>query len=404
MKKFIVSSLVEFITTLREMSLNKQSKEPFYFRGESLVHRRPLIASGYRNNQFQSELVKGREDYFREIGHSLDNECKENFMAYSQHHGLPTELLDVTENPLVALYFSCEKDISKNGRIYAIEKDSSTSDPLSSKLYDNENDINSITKQMNIAGKFFQESGGKYIKFQNTLFYKQMCDMFNVAIMMDGANRKSPILNSKLKICKYILKAHTKGITETIIHRPYNIEKNKDNIIELANLLDKYSDVSEKEGLENFYSDFKDLKFVKDLKISPDVNTERPDREWLDQLNSKPLMLLFVMAYEIRDNKFPIFPKIIYRPSIIFDRLKNQQGAFIYQMSTEKAMPLNSSNDSFNINVVANVVQKIDYEYEITIKNKGKILEELDNIGINRKFIYPDPDNIAQYIKEKNRL
>lgn len=78
MKKFIVSSLVEFITTLREMSLNKQSKEPFYFRGESLVHRRPLIASGYRNNQFQSELVKGREDYFREIGHSLDNECKEN--------------------------------------------------------------------------------------------------------------------------------------------------------------------------------------------------------------------------------------------------------------------------------------------------------------------------------------
>ena len=221
MKKFIVSSLVEFITTLREMSLNKQSKEPFYFRGESLVHRRPLIASGYRNNQFQSELVKGREDYFREIGHSLDNECKENFMAYSQHHGLPTELLDVTENPLVALYFSCEKDISKNGRIYAIENDSSTSDPLSSKLYDNENDINSITKQMNIAGKFFQESGGKYIKFQNTLFYKQMCDMFNVAIMMDGANRKSPILNSKLKICKYILKAHTKGITETIIHRPY---------------------------------------------------------------------------------------------------------------------------------------------------------------------------------------
>ncbi len=53
-------------------------------------------------------------------------------------------------------------------------------------------------------------------------------------------------LNSKLKICKYILESHSKGILETIIHQPANIDKNKENIVELMNLLDKYSDVSEK--------------------------------------------------------------------------------------------------------------------------------------------------------------
>lgn len=50
------------------------------------------------------------------------------------------------------------------------------------------------------------------------------------------------------------------------------------------------------------------------------------------------------------------------------------------------------------------MVQKIDYEYEIIISNKKQILRELDNIGINKKFIYPDSDNIAQYIKEKYKI
>lgn len=46
-----------------------------------------------------------------------DKEWKELFIA--QHYGVPTQLLDFTRNPLVALYFSCIRNVKENGRLYA---------------------------------------------------------------------------------------------------------------------------------------------------------------------------------------------------------------------------------------------------------------------------------------------
>ncbi len=86
---------------------------------------------------------------------------------------------------------------------------------------------------MEQAGAFFQESGGKSIKFQDTSFYKEMYSTFYSILTLENINRENPHLNSKLKICRYILEAHYKGVMETIIHDSSNIHKNKENIVEL---------------------------------------------------------------------------------------------------------------------------------------------------------------------------
>lgn len=80
--------------------------------------------------------------------------------------------------------------------------------------------------------------------------------------------------------------------------------------------------------------------------------------------------------------------------------MKNQQASFIFQVSFEKSTIINR-NDSNDKNIIATKFQAINYDYKILVRNKNSIKQELDRIGINEKFIYPEVDNVAHYIKQR---
>ena len=109
-KDVVVNSAAEFVAELAQ--LDRQEGTETFYRGHADKNWK-LIPSILRTpngpekeEQMFRDMVAHEPQSFSECRSALDH------LVQMQHYGLPTRLLDVTMNPLVALYFACEKATS----------------------------------------------------------------------------------------------------------------------------------------------------------------------------------------------------------------------------------------------------------------------------------------------------
>lgn len=307
-----IKSLQEFISIL---DYQNELGNEFYFRGESQdFGKTKLTSSGYRwlsNNRrtyddskrshpmCYGELLKLREIYYSEVGYNLNKHEMENFISYCQHHALPTELLDITENALVALFFACQEN-SKNGFVYCFDK------------------INfyKVPSEYSLIGPEIQRQ--------------------HLDIMGFGTdNHSKNVLIEGIKVAE-----KWKNGNEITVN--YRSVKEK-----MIDELSKFQVPLEKITIDQLCE-----KYVENLsKINNDC-----------------------------------FPYLLHKPSVKFDRMVNQQGLFIVQQY-----------------YCPDQYQKIQPTITIEIEKmfKENILNQLDSIGINLKYLFPDSDNISLYVSKK---
>lgn len=346
-EEIIVKSLAEYI----DLFSNNEYEE-YLFRGEPTNYHE-TTSSALRDGE--RPFIKMKNEYRREIFHRITPDERVNFLAFAQHHGIPTNLIDFTRTPLVALFFACQPFRSSDDRleqqrgfVYLLKESLLDVTALLSRNEDNDLLKLFIRNVDNILIDFYRLFADFNKKYPEKFYYyfKQLADdrQYYFLDMQPRVKQKSnfPLYND--------------GKYTNVLKYEY-VELNKNLVGELEKGFD---------------------------------SLELPVLEYTLMLQS---FLKQILDFEETVWWLNCIPNFLYTPLLSFERGRNQQGVFIYQAY------LSFDESTYNTRILSQ--QRIWPDLVVVIENKEKILRELDFIGINEKFIYGDHDSVARYIRKK---
>ena len=407
MTEKIIHSVIEYLEFIKDYTDDNSSK--IYFRGENKIYT-DRIPGIYRTNsdntsfKFPNLVSEGPHEYyydlFSEFGWSVNSKKLFEQIVDAQHFGAVTSILDITSNPLAALFFAASGNYEYNGKVYIY-----SAQPESIKRYFGHT-ISLMTYLNFVPNKYINE----FILVFNTLLdyispdsslgkaifnreitlselLKELKNSFNSFSELDVSSYeglkefyKNPFIKQKFIVRGKTHEQSTKMALENIVK--FIKEISPDSEAELQRI-----------GIFNFSTEDLDAYHDYLLKKISEIITG-----FLNKLNDvSNIADKYIYPYAIFEDMQKSY--IVY-PSRLNERIKNQRGAFIIPgyFSTEK-IDVNEIQTSIK-NSLTNSIKE-NNRIQVDANSKKQILEQLRQLGIDEGFIYPDIEHIAKTISEK---
>lgn len=387
-----IESVSDFLNEIK--GIKNKSGYTLFYRGHSDKNYE-LKPSIYRDERF----IKNEDKIYREtiakVPYDFNGKSSIESLALMQHYGVPTRILDLTTNALVALYFACEEskkinETEEKSFFRKVNIDGEViifSIPNESVCYSDSDKVTILANLSKYENNLHYEKNTPYkqdiesveIKIKETL------KMININVVLEKAESlRDYTLNKKEELKKYYEDYRLKNIDEKI-----------------EDIIENYK------GKEKIKDDIKSFFTILLLTILKTIIDEA-EQSYIKDLNEKSSSFKKLLHY-IREDKSYFKPiidpndigKILaVKPKLDNPRIVRQQGAFLI-FGAESFFVYNSTKPMPEIK--KDWIIKGNNNNKIIIKSSKKesILKELDKLGINKSTLFPEIDKVADYIKEK---
>ena len=353
---FVVDNLFDYLKIIKMITGVKHPHEALVFRGMSNSEWLP-IPSLSRYTGYDETIEYTMVNEFLTLRPEAFDGLKSNFEILSkmQHYGLPTRLLDFTTNSLVALFFACSGSSKNDARVLC----------ASTVLADSRDDI-------------VESICSSHLNYSVTNL------------------RLEDLLNSVgLPPFKYFLKLYLQKEYRPLFVKPLywnqRIINQKAVFLVFPNTL---FDLYGKRACYNEFPDIENNEYNKIKAIS--------EHEQLEKIYPKiyPKLRYSKAKVQIANRDFYVSDQSMKKLMLSYDRSKiidfhTYKYTELGELLFERRFLLHSDIQSID----KKSMEKEFCSIIIDKKAKKEILKDLESIGIDRAFIYPELEYTAEKIK-----